>query len=61
MDVLCLLAQSLLNIGVSDEIATHSSFSTTKRAQYFDFIADKAENPVLHKYDVANGSSTFKA
>ena len=41
--------------------ATRSSFSTIERAQYFDFIAANAENPVSHKYDVANGSSTFKA
>ena len=46
---------------VIDEMATRSSFSTIKRARYFDFIAANAENPVSHKYDVANGSSTFKA
>ena len=46
-----------------DEIAARSSFSTTNRVRYFDFIAAYAKNLVSHtrKYDVANGSSTFKA
>ena len=55
----CLLVQSLSNLGVIEESATSSSFSTTKRAQYFYFIAANAENSVSHKYDVTNGSSTI--
>ena len=55
----CLLVQSVLNRGVIAESATSSSFSITKRARYFDFIAANAENPVSHKYNVTNGSSTF--
>jgi len=55
----CLLAQSLSNLGVNHEIATQSSFSATKRTQYF--ISPNAENPAVCKEDFANGSNTFKA
>ena len=61
MDALYLLGQRLSNLGVIDEIATRNSFSTSNQAQYFNFNAANAENPALHKYDVANDNSTFKA
>jgi hypothetical protein len=51
----------LPNCGVSDEMATHSSFPIINHDQYFVFMAATAENTILHKCVATEGCKTSNA
>jgi hypothetical protein len=54
-------AQFLPSHGITDEIATHSSFFVISCNQYFVIMTAAAENPVLHTHVVTKGSKIFIA
>jgi len=46
----------LPNLGVTDEVATHSSFSVTVRHGWCFVFMKATENPVSNKYVVTKGT-----